>query len=251
MRFRTHHLLLLLLPCLDAWGQQTGLSSHPARVIHVSGAADVKVKPDTVTLTLGVDTRRPTLEEAKRENDSRLEAVVEFLRSQGIPSSSIQTDYVGIHPSYDWNATTVVRHFSVQRTLIVVLRDPAQFDEVLSGAVSRGITTVQGASFRTRELKRHRETARELAVKAALEKADKLSALVGAKRGKVTSMQESTGGGWSSWSPGYWGGRSNYGGGSQVSYTPPSSASSDDSPQTLALGEIVVTASVNMTFELE
>lgn len=250
MRSRPFFLFLVLVP----WGgaQAQPITAAPGRTISVSGAADVKVKPDHIILTLGVETKRPSLEEAKRENDDRIQAVIAFLKSSGLSPGNIQTDYIAIQPSYQWDHPTVVSHFTVQKTIVAVLNEPSKFESILNGSVSRGITTVQGAAFRTSELKRHRETARELAVKAALEKATKLASHAGAKPGKVLSLSESSSGGWSSWYPGSWGSRSSYGGGSQVSYTPAgSSASSDDSPQTLALGEIVVSASVYMTLQLE
>jgi len=223
------------------------------RTLSVFGAADVKVQPDHVILTLGVETRNAKLEAAKLDNDQRVRRVLGFLRDSGIQAADIQTDYVSIEPSYDWDRPTVVQHFSVQKTIVVTLRDPAKFEAVLAGSVSRGITNVLGVAFRTSELKRHRETARAMAVKAALEKARKLAAEVGGRPGKVLSLQDNSWGGWSSWSPGGWNNRWG-GGGAQANVSVQASGgsgSSDDLPPTLALGEIVVSASVQMILQLE
>lgn len=66
----------------------------------------------------------------------------------------------------------------------------SKFDELLSSALQAGATHVYGISFRSTELKKYREQARSLAVKAALEKATLMARDVGQKVGKAASITE-------------------------------------------------------------
>jgi len=224
------------------------VGEEPQRRISVTGAADVRVQPDYVVLSMGVETKSDTLGEAKQDNDARIERVVSFLKTSAVPAKDIQVDYLAIVPvpkPYDSKATD---YYRVQRSITVTLRQIQAFEIVLNGSVERGITNVHGVDFRTGELKRHREKARELAIIAAQEKAAKLASGLGASVGLPLSIDDSSWGGVSSWSPNYWGQRDR-GSSSQVSYTPGGAADEPAGP--VALGEIVVSASVRVSFALK
>lgn len=234
--------LALSIPALAATAQP---SEPLRRSISVSGAADVRVQPDHVILELGVEVRGDDLNAAKNQNDADVERILTFLREQ-LRAEDVRTDYIAITPTYHWQ--TGARTFTVQRSIIATIRDVSTFESILTGCVSRGVTNVHGVRFRTSALKAHREAARALAVKAALEKAGKLAADARVQTGRVLTINENTWGGWSSWSAGYWG-RASGGQGSQVSVSSP--GPSDDAMSTLALGEITVSATVQLSVELK
>ncbi len=71
-----------------------------ARVITVSGNAAVRVIPDQVTLTLGVETWHTNLVAAKVENEQRLERIMAAVAVHGVSSKDVQTDYISIEPEY-------------------------------------------------------------------------------------------------------------------------------------------------------
>ena len=67
--------------------------------------------------------------------------------------------------------------------------DPGpKFEDLLSDALEAGVTHVQGIEFRTTELRKHRDRARSLALKAAQEKAELLADGAGRKIGKAISI---------------------------------------------------------------
>lgn len=233
---------ILLLPTSAIVGEQL------QRRIAVTGAADVRVQPDYVVLSMGVESKSPTLAEAKQDNDTRIERVLSFIKDSGVPVKDIQTDYLSIVPVPKTYETKVTDYFRVQRSITVTVRELQSFDAVLNGSVERGITNVHGIDFRTSELKRHREKARDLAILAALEKAEKLATGLGASVGLPLSIDDSSWGGVSSWSPNSWGQRDR-GSSSQVSYTPGGSADEPAGP--VALGQILVSATVRVSFALK
>ena len=136
------------------------LSLAQQRTISVTGSADVQVAPDRAELALGVETKDPSLAVATKDNDARVRRVLAFLREKGIPEERIQTDYISIVPVYDPHESRRLDHYQVRKTITASVSDLPGFDALLTGAVERGITHVLDVTFRTTELRRHRDEAR-------------------------------------------------------------------------------------------
>lgn len=221
----------------------------PAKpVISVSGSAEIRVAPDEVNLRLGVESRDPKLDTAVQQNDVKIAAVLKFLKESGIDGKDVQTDHIQIQPQYHsergvQQITPV--YYQVRRNLGVRLRKVDQFDAVLAGVLRSGVNYVDGVEFRTTELRKHRDSARQQAIRAAKEKATALSGELDLKLGKATSINERTGGGWLGWSGGQ-----NYNAMMQNSIQAAGRAE-DPGEGNLAVGMISVTAAVDVTFSLE
>ncbi len=222
------------------------VASSPARpTISVSGTAEVRVAPDEVNLRLAVESRDPKLDAAVKQNDERTAAVLKFLKDSGIAAKDIQTDYVEIEPHYNNDRRgqqLVPEYYRVRRNLGVRLRKVSQFDQVLTGVLQHGVNYVLGIDFRTTELRKHRDTARQMAIRAAKEKATALAAELDVKVGKAQSINEQTGGGWWGWS------NANALVQNSFQEAPPGGGEGDGN---LSVGMINVTATVNVTFALE
>jgi uncharacterized protein YggE len=219
------------------------------RSISVSGTAEIRVSPDEVNLRLGVETRNAQLDEAVKQNETKTTAVLKFLRESGIEDKDVQTDFIQIQPQYhtdrgEQQVTPV--YYQVQRNLGVRLRKIAQFDMVLAGALKNGVNHVMGIEFRTTELRKHRDAARQQAIRAAKEKAVALAQELDAKVGKAQNINEHTSGGWWGWSGTNWS-HSN----AMIQNSMQSAPGGEPSEGNLAVGQISVNATVNVTFELE
>src|SRR5262245_30340343 len=189
--------VVVLFSLVAAADAQVAADQKPS--ISVSGTAEIRVAPDEVNLRLAVESRDVKLDEAVKQNDARTSAVLKFLRESGIEAKDVQTDYVEINPQYnsDRRVQQIVPEFYlVRRNLGVRLRNPAKFDAVLAGALRSGVNYVLGIDFRTTELRKHRDAARQQAIRAAKEKAVALAAELDAKVGKPLTIQEQTHSGW-------------------------------------------------------
>jgi uncharacterized protein YggE len=133
----------------------------------------------------------------------------------------------------------------------VTQRDPAAVDALISNVLATGVNHLLNVDFRTSDLKLHREQARELAVKAAHEKAQKMASAAGASVGAAMQINEDQRYTYasynSSWTGANWGGARDMGGPSQVS----AQVSSGEASEVVALGRVAVRASVNVSFELK
>ena len=221
-------------------------------LIQVSGSAEIKVAPDEIHFNVGIETRHEDLDRAKQENDERIVRVVKFIRQTGVDEKDIQTDFVGVEPNYD-QASSRTRPviYVVQRGIGIKLRKIADFERLLTGLLKNGVTHTHGIDFRTSELRKHRDAARNLAIRAAREKADALAKELGVKRGRPYQISESYGGGWWSWGGGFRGAR--YGGRQQnVSQAAGGGGGGGDVVESgLSIGQISVSATVGVGFLIE
>lgn len=243
---RATALVLLSVPAYVA------AQTAPTRSISVSGQAEVRVTPSTVNIIFGVETRTKDLPSAKDENDRRVQAVVQSIRTLGVAAKDIQTDFIQVEPRYDEsNAGIVLRSYIVRKTISVTLTDVSKFERTLSDALQAGASHVIGVQFLTSELRKHRDEARARAIQAAREKAVALARELNARVGKVVTIQEYGGGmPWHSYNNAWAGVRFGGAGMNQVSVQGGGNAG-EPSGDAIALGQIGISASVSVSFELE
>ena len=180
--------------------------SQENRRITVTGEADVRVVPDEVVLTLGVETDDLDLAAAKAENDARMSRVIRAAEEAGLPENLIRTDYLGIEPRYDFNGRErIFLGYWVRKSVSLTLRDIDAFEDLLSDVLQAGTNYVHGIQFRTTELRSHRDRARSLALEAAREKAEMMARELDHTVGETILIREDRSSWWSSYG-GWWGG---------------------------------------------
>ena len=217
--------------------------------ITVTGEADVRVVPDEVVLTLGVETDDLDLAAAKAENDSRMTGVIESAREAGIPENLIRTDYLGIEPRYDYDGRQrIFLGYWVRKSVSLTLRDIEAFEGVLSDVLEVGANYVHGIQFRTTELRAYRDQARSLALEAAREKAEMMARQLGHEVGRTVLIREDRSNWWSSYGGWWGGGRGGFMSQNVVQNAPGGGGTSEG---VTAPGQISVTAQVSVTFELQ
>lgn len=233
---------------LGATGQQA--KAGDPHLITVTGNAEVRVVPDEVLLTLGVETWDKSLEAAKRQNDQIVTRLLALAQEKGVSPEHVQIDYVQIEPRYKdgyYEARDFVGYF-VHKTVAITLRDLTEFEPLLAGALEAGVNYVHGVEFRTTELRTHRDEARRLAVIAAREKAAALAQELGQKVGQPHTIQEEQSDWWSGYSA-WWG--SAWRGGMSQNVVQEMGGSAPSGAGSLAPGQIGVRASVTVSFELD
>lgn len=221
-----------------------------SRLISVNGEAEVRVVPDEVVLTVGVETNDLELDRAKAQADEVVRRVIAAAGEHGIEQRHIQTDYLHIEPRYyDSYENRRFLGYFVSSTVVLTLEDVPAYEDVLTAVLGAGVTHVHGIQFRTTELRRYRDQARALAIRAASEKAEALASELGQSVGRPTAINEGQASWWS-WYGAHWGSR--YSPMTQnVVQSAGGAGDTLDSDSTLAPGEIAVRASVSVTFELE
>ncbi|HUJ22731.1 MAG TPA: SIMPL domain-containing protein [Bryobacteraceae bacterium] len=218
---------------------------NQGNIVSVSGDAEIKVIPNQVVISLGVETRDQNLAVAKTQNDRAVRSVLDAIGRLQIDPTDVQTDFMQVNIVYDSSVHTIVNHYAVEKAIAVTLKDVSKFEALLTGVLEAGANHVYGVEFMTTDLRKYRDQARALAAKAAIEKANGLAAAAGLKVvGKPMNVSSYSYGG------GAWYGRL-HSMGANVSQNVYQTGDRGSAEGTIALGKISVTASVSMNFQIE
>lgn len=193
--------LLTILIAVPAAAQATA-----SRAITVNGTAEVKVPPNEVILTVGVETDSLDIVKARAANDQRVTAIVEAARTHAVASEHVKTDFLDIQPRYNDSARREFLGYFARRSLVITLRDVSKFEPLLSSVLTAGANYVHGIDFRTTDLRKHRDAARAMALTAAREKAEAMAATLNVSLGAPVTIHEGHSGWWSPYSS-WWGTR--------------------------------------------
>jgi uncharacterized protein YggE len=252
MRTRSFEMVaitLVLVFAFASWTRAQPVTQQETRSITVTGEAEVRVVPDEVILTVGVETEDRELVVAKHQNDTRVEQVIATANAYGIDPKYVQTDYIGIEPRYhDGYEKRDFIGFFVRKNVVVTLRDIGQFEDLLADLLDSGVNYVHGIQFRTTELREHRDLARDLAIKAAKEKAIALAGALGQQVGEPLVIQEEHSG-WYSGYGAWWG--SSWGGGMTQNVIQNAGNDGFAGEGSIAPGQIAIHARVSVSFELD
>jgi uncharacterized protein YggE len=211
------------------------------RLITVTGEAEIKVAPDEVVFDVTVLTFNRDLRLAKSQTDDRIKRLLELTRKYKIAEQDVQTDYIKLDPRFKGNdEARVLLGYSVRKDLVFTLRDASQAEGLLSELMESGISRINGIRFQTSQLRKYRDQARAMAVKAAKEKATALASEIAQQIGKAYSIVEEV--------PGRVPVYQNFSANNSVSFS--ADKDSADSESTLELGLIKVNAKVTVRFEL-
>ena len=233
-----------------SWAQQSLMYDDRPKIT-VTGEAVVNVKPDKIVITLGIETWDTEITVAKQANNDILKKTVAAVKESGVAEKDMQTDHLSIEPRWEngYRKDNFIGYF-VRNTLVVTIADTEKVESLITKALLAGVNYIHGIDFQTTEFKKYREQARELALTAAKEKAEKMAAVLGETVGAPIQINEnSTGSPWwyfSGWSG--WGGRSH--GMAQYNVQVDRGGSGEIS-DTIALGKLTIKANVSVTFELK
>lgn len=247
MKYRhvTLSIFLLFAMSAPAWAAD----ATPQRGITVSGEAEVKAVPDEVVLNFGIESRDKNLTEVKRLNDTRVKNIMSALLAQNVAAQDIKTDYINLQPEYQYASGSFSRGagtfigYSERTGFVVTLRDIARYEAVLTAILQAGAENINSINFRSSELRKYKDEARTLAMKAAQEKATALASVLGEQIGRARDIRE---------------GQENAFGGllqrnmnSQVNAYQNATASADTAESSLAPGTLSIRANVTVTFDLK
>ena len=241
----------VLMMCGVARGQQTYVYDDRPKIT-VNGEAVVNVTPDKIVISLGIETWDVNIIVAKEKNNEILKKTAAVMKELGLPEKQIETDHLSIEPRWknEYRNEGFIGYF-VRNTVVVTLTEVAKVEELVTKVLQAGVNYVHDVDFQATAFARYREQARELALKAARDKADKMAAVLGRSVGEPIQIDENYSGSpwwyWSSWSG--WG----YGRGQGMSQNVVQNlqGASAETSETIALGKISIRANVGVTFLLE
>ncbi|WP_035650855.1 MULTISPECIES: SIMPL domain-containing protein [unclassified Flavobacterium] len=225
-------LFLTIMFMTMSYGQET----KQIPLINVNGEGKVKVAPDQVCISATVETKGNNAKDVKKQNDEKMDAVLKFIKKMNIPTADFKTKQVALNPQYDYEKKKT--SYNATQTVEIIVKDLSKYDELMEGLVQQGINRIDRVTFESSKEAQLQAEARKLAMKDAKAKADDYVSVLGQKVGKAFVISDN----------------------SQVYHPQPmyaamrmkeSADSMGASNETLAIGEIEITANVSVSFILD
>jgi uncharacterized protein YggE len=196
-------LYLLLVFLSNSYAQE--LDKTPQ--IAVTGNAEVLVEPDEANISLDVTKLNKDLAVAKKQNDETTAKILEVTRRFNIPTQDVNIRNITVEiknriirdpkkPVYDEDGDLtgekVFLGYEVSKTIRIKFVELNKFEELFAELLKTGVTEVNSVSFETSKLRQYKDQARDMAIKAAKEKATAMAGSIGQTIGKAIRITEGT-----------------------------------------------------------
>lgn len=242
-------------------------SQYPTgNIITVTGEGEVFAVPDIAEISFSVNEEAATLPEAQEAAALKMNAAIDYLKSQGIDEKDIKTTNYSANPRYEyrdggvmpvydmpmyggtagsemmaypgWDGgdTRVLVGYDVYQTISVKIRDTDKAGELIAGVTSKGITDIYGPNFTIDDEDELQRDARRDAIEDAREKAEQLADDLDVRLVRIVSFSENGGG----YYPMY----------AKMEMAMDSSAGAAPVAPNITPGENRISASVTITYEI-
>lgn len=162
------------------------------RQVTVVGHGEVKGKPDTATIQIGVETNAATAKDALAQNNTQAQAIQTKLKDLGVADKDMATSGINIFPVYGTDGQQVTG-YRVSNTVTVTIHDLSQASQLLDEVVQAGANQVNGISFSVASPQALLDQARQQAMQDAKARAELLATAGGAAAGEVLMITENVG----------------------------------------------------------
>lgn len=165
------------------------------QIITVSGTGEVYATPDVGLIDISVKTEGRDVATATNDNTEKMNAILTFIKSQGVEDKDIKTTGFNINPFYEWSDKTgrrTLTGYEINQTINVKIRDLSKAGAIISGATEKGANDVSNLSFIIDDDEKVKEDAKNLAIKDAQEKAKNLEKSLGIKMVKIMNFSENS-----------------------------------------------------------
>lgn len=169
--------------------------ANDSDVISVTGIGEVYVTPDIGLVDMSVLAKNNDVSVATSESSKKMNAIIEYLKGNGVEEKDIKTTSFNIYPVYAWEEKTGRRNldgYEVSQTVEVKIRDLSKVGDIISNATELGANNVSSLSFTVDDDEKVKEDAKELAIKDAREKAKNLEKSLGVRLVKIVNFSEGT-----------------------------------------------------------
>jgi uncharacterized protein YggE len=190
---------LALAGCGQAGGRAAGATpagalstdgdSPPS--IAARGVGQVKGTPDTLRVTLRVETRAASAHQALADNNEKANALVDTLEDKGVEAQDIQTSQLSVNPTYDDKGQRIMG-YQVNNIVTATLHDIAGAGALIdaaAGAVGDAVR-VQSIGFSIDDDSALKAEARTQAVHLAQLQAEQMAKAAGVKLGRIRLISE-------------------------------------------------------------
>lgn len=170
--------------------QTAGAESEP-RSVTVTASGTVKAAPDMARIVYEIVTEDADAVRCQQKNAETLDAVIAYLKEQGMADSSIRTSDFSLEPRYDWSGNRQRLIGYTMTTQLEAADIPMeQVGTLLSGAVGAGANRIRSVSYYSSRYDEAYEEALALAMDMAKAKAEALAHAGGCQVTEILRVEE-------------------------------------------------------------
>lgn len=201
-------LALFLLAQTITTAGNFGRPSAPATdTITVQGNGQATLPPDVAHVSFTVQNTAPAVADAQAATTKQANAVLDFVKGQGIADKDVRTLSYNISPQYsypnpcppgalcpDYSRTPKIVGYQVSETIQVTIRNLSSVGAFLGGLGKLAVQNVSGPDFALDDSTAGYDAARADAIDNAKAQATRLASQLGVHLGKIVNFSESSGG---------------------------------------------------------
>lgn len=180
--------ILILFAALGTFAVQAQQINNITPAVTVNGEGTIKVIPDEVVIKSRIEHDGEDAQLVKKQNDEVVDAVIKYLKSQGVPEKNIQTDYVNLNKNYNYDNKTY--SYVANQAISIKLDDLKNYEKIMSGLLKVGLNRIDGVQFKSSKMESYMADARKKAVIDAKSKATDYANALGQSIGKAISISE-------------------------------------------------------------
>lgn len=170
--------------------------------INVSGNGEVTAVPDVATFSFSVKADGATAAEVQGKSAEAMNAVIEYLKTEGVEEKDIKTTGYNLMPKYTYEQRPCAMGawcppgeqkqdgFEIYQTVTVKVRDTAKAGTLLSGVGERGATDMSSLGFTIDDESELKTEARKLAIEDAKKQAEAIAEQLGVSLDDMTGFYE-------------------------------------------------------------
>ncbi len=176
-----------------------GSSPSGQNTINVQGKGEIVGIPDLATFSFSVTEESLMVSEAQSEAAKQINAILEYLKKNGVAEKDITTSGYTIYPRYEYNKLSsagyplgkqVLSAYVVSQSVTVKVRKLEDAGKLLSGIGEQGATNISGLSFDFDKRDELAKEARDKAITEAREEASKLAKSLGVSLVRIVSYSD-------------------------------------------------------------
>lgn len=171
------------------------ISTAPAmKTISTTAEGKVKIVPDTVIISAGVEVRtRATQEDAYADMTTSINTVKDVLKAAGIEEKNIQTANLSASPEYNYDSGKQVPNGYMASTTLTVRvekKDQKIANDILDRVSKIENIRINGVDYDLADKEKVYSEARKMALEKARTKADEMAKISGVSIVGVVSISE-------------------------------------------------------------
>lgn len=209
------------------YAQESNLTPN----VTVSGTGKLSVTPDQAIISIGAEIKDSDSSKAKSQNDEIMRKMIAFLKNSGISEKDYKTHRVQLNRIHDYQ--TKEDHYVASQQLVITLKNIEKYESVMTGLLQAGANQIGGVQFISSQIASYETELRKKAVDDAKKKATDYASALNQSVGKAITISDQS----QPFSP--------------RMYAMNAEMATDASTQTIAIGEIELSATVTISFELK